>query len=207
MEATRMASPHVPPPPSGDGQRSESRAHPSEPAAHLSLWDAVSIIVGIVIGVAIYKSPQLIMSNVENPAMGLGAWALGGALSLVGALCYAELASAYPRSGGDYVYLSRAFGHWCGFLFGWAQLAVILTASIGALAFVFGDYAVNVWGPPESVLSRELWTALFAAAAVAVLSLTNALGVVLGKWTQNALSLLKVVGLGAVVVAGFRFGT
>ena len=55
MEATRMASPHVPPPPSGDGQPSESRARPSEPAAHLSLWDAVSIIVGIVIGAGIYE--------------------------------------------------------------------------------------------------------------------------------------------------------
>src|SRR5437868_11008838 len=89
----------------------------------LGLWDAVSIIVGIVIGSTIYKSPQLIMSNVASPAWGLGAWALGGVLSLVGALCYAELASTYPRSGGDYVYLSRAFGRWCGFLFGWSQLA------------------------------------------------------------------------------------
>jgi amino acid transporter len=174
--------------------------------ARLGLFDAVSIIVGIVIGATIYKSPQLIMSSVTSPAWGLGAWALGGVLSLIGALCYAELASTYPRSGGDYVYLSRAFGRWCGFLFGWAQLAVILTASIGAMAFVFGDYAVRVWEPPESVASREVWTALLAAAAVAVLSLTNILGVVLGKWTQNLLSLVKVVGLGAIVVVGFKHG-
>src|SRR5262249_4256054 len=187
MEATRMASPHVPPPPSGDGQRSESRAHPSEPAAHLSLWDAVSIIIGIVIGVTIYKSPQLIMANVSSPAMGLFAWALGGALSLVGALCYAELATTYPRSGGDYVYLSRAFGDWCGFLFGWGQLAVLLTASIGSMAFVFGDYAVGLLGlgSAENATEKELWTALLAAGAVLFLSLTNVLGVILGKWTQN----------------------
>jgi APA family basic amino acid/polyamine antiporter len=175
--------------------------------ARLGLFDAVSIIVGIVIGSTIYKSPQLIMNNVTSPAWGLGAWALGGALSLIGALCYAELASTYPRSGGDYVYLSRAFGRWCGFLFGWAQLAVILTASIGAMAFVFGDYAVKVWNPPETVASRETWTALLAAAAVAVLSLTNILGVVLGKWTQNLLSLLKVIGLGAIIYTGFKFGS
>jgi amino acid transporter len=175
--------------------------------ARLGLWDAVSIIVGIVIGSTIYKSPQLIMANVVSPAWGLGAWALGGALSLVGALCYAELASTYPRSGGDYVYLSRAFGPWCGFLFGWSQLSVILTASIGAMAFVFGDYAVKVWNPPESVATREVWTALLAAAAVAVLALTNVLGVVLGKLTQNLLSLLKVIGLGAIVVIGFKHGS
>jgi amino acid transporter len=180
----------------------------------LGLWDAVSIIIGIVIGSTIYKSPQLIMANVASPAWGLGAWALGGVLSLVGALCYAELATTYPRSGGDYVYLSRAYGPWCGFLFGWAQLAVILTGSIGALAFVFGDYAVKVLYatqvlPPKTVLSDAppaTWTAILAAAAVVVLSLTNLLGVVFGKWMQNLLSLLKVVGLGAIVYFGFQKG-
>jgi amino acid transporter len=178
--------------------------------ARLGLFDAVSIIVGIVIGATIYKSPQLIMANVASPAWGLGAWALGGVLSLIGALCYAELASAYPRIGGDYVYLSRAYGSWCGFLFGWAQLAVILPSSIGSMAFVFGDYAVRIWDPPRTIGSlevpREVWAALLGAAAVAVLSLTNILGVVLGKWTQNLLSLLKVIGLGAIVFAGFKFG-
>jgi amino acid transporter len=178
--------------------------------ARLGLWDAVSIIVGIVIGSTIYKSPQIIMANVATPAWGLGAWALGGVLSLIGALCYAELASTYPRNGGDYVYLTRAFGPWCGFLFGWAQLAVILTASIGAMAFVFGDYAVTLWQPPNTIASCEIsedaWKALLAAVAVAVLSVTNILGVVLGKWTQNLLSLLKVIGLGAIVVIGFKHG-
>jgi amino acid transporter len=317
----------------------------------LGLWDAVAIIIGIVIGSTIFKSPQLIMNSVSGPWMGLWAWTLGGLLSLIGALCYAELASTYPRSGGDYVYLTRAFGSWAGFLFGWAQLAVIITSSIGAIAFVFGDYAVGLWtlpgteppaqqqvvtpltqeqsavlgqlkGPgaratpeqlqalatltpeqfelvppgrgvsaeqlavlktvtPEQLLglkqlqlledlrepatkatpeqlaalsalspeqrellytlrapgtgltpsqlavlktftsdqlatvkqlkqverAKELWTALFAGAAVVVLTVTNLLGVVLGKWTQNLLSLLKVVGLGAIVYAGFRHGT
>ncbi len=212
----------------------------------LGLGDAVSIIVGIVIGSTIYKSPQLIMKSVSSPEWGLTAWVFGGILSLIGALCYAELATAYPRSGGDYVYLSRAFGRWCGFLFGWAQLSVILTSSIAMMGFVFGDYAVKVWSPPgttppkelvarQTSLSdsakqhepsesekqeladvnkqiqdfatvKELWTAGFAAAAVLVLALTNSLGVVLGKWTQNLLSLLKVVGLGSIVFAGFQYG-
>src|SRR5262245_53740701 len=74
------------------------------------------------------------MSNVPGPWAGLGVWVLGGLLSLVGALCYAELASTYRRSGGDYVYLTRAFGPWMGFLFGWAQLVIIRTGNIGLLA-------------------------------------------------------------------------
>jgi len=174
--------------------------------ARLGLWDAVSIIVGIVIGTTIYKSPQIIMSKVPSPEWGLGAWALGGVLSVIGALCYAELASTYPRSGGDYVYLSRAFGSWCGFLFGWAQLAVILTASSAMMAFVFGEYAAQLWPAPTRIGSQELWAAVLGAGAVALMSLTNILGVVLGKWTQNLLSLLKIVGLGAIVVLGFKHG-
>ena len=75
----------------------------SGPAAKLGLWDAVSIIVGIVVGTAIFKTPQQVFSNVPDAWMGLGVWTLGGILSLVGAFCYAELATTYPRMGGDYV--------------------------------------------------------------------------------------------------------
>ena len=108
---------------------------PTKP--QLGLFDAVCIIVGIVIGAGIYASPWLIFAHVPNPVMGILVWVIGGALALVGALCYAELATTYPRSGGDYNYLTRAFGRWTGFLFGWAQLAVILTGSIGVYAGAF----------------------------------------------------------------------
>lgn len=168
--------------------------------AQLSLWDAVSIIVGIVIGATIYRSPQVIMNSVTTPWMGLTVWAVGGVLAVIGALCYAELATTYPRSGGDFVYLSRAFGPWAGFLFGWAQLAVVLTASTGVMAFVFGDYAVRLWQ------LDELWVAPIAAAAVVALTLLNLLGVVFGKIVQNLLTAAKVIGLGAIAYAGFRYG-
>src|SRR5437870_4132396 len=90
--------------------------------ARLGLWDAISIIVGIVIGTTIFKVPWLIFLNTSDAWMGLLVWVVGGVLALVGALCYAELATTYPRSGGDYVYLSKAFGGWVGYLFGWGQL-------------------------------------------------------------------------------------
>ena len=81
----------------------------------LGLFDAISIIVGIVIGAGIFETAPFILGNVSSPWLGLSAWAAGGLLSLIGALCYAELATTYPREGGDYVYLSRAFGRWVGF--------------------------------------------------------------------------------------------
>ena len=169
-------------------------------SAQIGLWDGVSIIIGIVVGVTIFKAPPLIFSNVSGPWQGMGLWVLGGLLSLVGALCYAELATTYPRSGGDYVYLTRAYGPWVGFLFGWAQLCAILTGSIGALAYVFADYAVGLWGQEPS---RAVW---FAACAVVGLSLANLFGVVCGKTTQNVLTISKVLGLGGILAAGLFWG-
>jgi APA family basic amino acid/polyamine antiporter len=184
----------------------ENRQRPGEPHASLSLFDAVCIIVGIVIGSSIYEVPPLIFSNVSGPWMGLFAWFLGGMLALVGAFVYAELGTTYPRIGGDYVYLTRAFGRLTGFLFGWAQLTAILTASIGSMAFVFANAADQLFFADSNQSHpgmSENRRALLAAASVTVLSLLNIAGVVFGKWTQNLLSVVKVLGLGSIIVAGF----
>lgn len=174
--------------------------HPADtsekPATALGLWDVVSIILGIVVGTGIYETPPLVFQQVSGPGQALVVWAVCGLLALVGALCYAELATAYPRSGGDYVYLGRAYGPWLGFLFGWAQLAVILTGSIGMMAYVFADYAGRLWGLSSAARAG------CAAAAVAGLTVLNLLGVVFGKVTQNLLTVAKVIGLGGIVVAG-----
>ena len=167
----------------------------------LGMWDAVSIIVGIVVGTAIFRSPSMVFQNVTGPWQALGVWLLGGVLCLFGAVCYAELATTYPRNGGDYEYLSRAFGRWSGFLFGWAQLSVILTGSIGAMAYTFADYAAGLWQRPSG---EKVW---IAAGAVIALSLLNLLGVLVGKSLQNVLSLAKVVGLLGVVLAGLLCGS
>jgi basic amino acid/polyamine antiporter, APA family len=172
-----------------------------ETGTHLGLWDAVSIIVGIVVGTTIFKAPQLVFGNVENAWWGMFAWALGGMVALVGSFCYAELATTYPRMGGDYVYLTRAFGRRVGFLFGWAQLTAIRTGSIGAMAYVFGDYAVQLF---ELDASQVVW---WAVGSILVLTVMNLMGVVCGKTTQNILSLIKVIGLCSVVVVGFGWGT
>ena len=166
----------------------------TEARARLSLWDGVSVVVGIVVGVSLFKVPASVFGNVDGPWSGLGVWALGGLLSFVGALCYAELTAAWPESGGDYVYLSRAYGSWLGFLFGWAQLVAILTGSIGAMAYVFADYAVALFRAGDS-------TAIAAAAVVGVTA-CNLLGVTWGRRVQNALTLSKLVGLAGVLTVG-----
>src|SRR5207237_5724009 len=95
--------------------------------APLGLWDVVSLIVGIIVGATIFQSPPSIFAFAGSPALGLGAWLLGGALSLAGALCYAELATAYPTACCDYDYLTRPFAPAAGFAFAWAELAVLGT--------------------------------------------------------------------------------
>ena len=174
-------------------------ADPAMPIApSLGLWDAVSIIVGIVVGTAIFKTPRMVFLNVSGPWAVMGVWLLGGLLSLNGALCYAELATTYPRSGGDYHYLTRAFGRWMGFLFGWAQLAVILTGSIASMAYAFADYGVQLWGAKPGDTLATLW---LAAGSIVVLSVMNLLGVVVGKSVQHRLSVVKILGLVGIFVA------
>ena len=165
----------------------------------LGLGDAISIIVGIVVGASIYKVPSLVFSNVQHAWQGLGTWILGGLLSLAGALCFAELAATYPRSGGGYVYLSQAFGRWLGFLFGWSQLVAILTGSIAAVAYVFGDYSAELFRLDPG------WSPFFAVGAVAGLSAINVAGVYQGKLTQNILTIAKVFGLSFILLTAFLF--
>ena len=178
----------------GTAEDQSSKAH--RPGRQLGFFDAVCMMVGIVIGVGIYESPPRVAANVSDPTALLLAWALGGVLAFIGALCYAELATAYPRSGGDYVYLSRAYGSWVGFLYGWAELLVIRTGSIAAMSFVFSDYMTRIapLGPRSSVV--------YAVCIVGLLSLVNVRGVREGTWTQNALTVSKVLGLSMIVLIG-----
>ena len=177
-------------------EQPDSQPGDYDPPPSLSLWDAVSIIVGIVVGVSIFKVPMLIFSNVSSPLEGLVAWVLGAMVALCGALTYAELATMHRRTGGEYVYLSRAYGPWLGFLFGWAQLTGVFSGSIGTMAYVFSDYAVASLKFPESA---GVWVAL---AVVAVLTTLHILGVRTGKTVQNVLTLAKLVGLAMLLTVG-----
>jgi amino acid transporter len=166
--------------------------------AQLGVWDATSIIVGIIIGVGIYETPAGIFQAAGGPGAALFLWAIGGLFALIGALCFAELASTYPRSGGEYVYLTRAFGHGVGFLFAWGQLIAVRSgASIVAMAYIFGGYATTMLGWPAELAG------LLAGLSIIVLTVVNVLGVRLGKGTQNVLTAAKVLGLGCIVAVGF----
>ena len=184
------------------------------PKRQLSLFDSTCLIVGIIIGVGIYQMAPDIAKGAACWWGVIAIWVVGGLLSLCGALGYAELASAYPHAGGDYVYLSRAYGRWAGFLFGWVQLAIVRPGDIAVMAFAFATYARMIYDPLAATscipLAGRLFDSeaasgvpysqlIYACAAVIVLTLINMLGVREGKWTQNLLTTVKALGLVAIV--------
>jgi len=169
----------------------------AQPKRELSLFDSTCIIVGIIIGAGIYQMAPDIAKGAGSWWGVLALWAVAGLLSLFGALGYAELATAYPKEGGDYVYLSRAYGPWAGFLFGWGQLAIIRPGDIAIMAFAFATYARTIYDPLAAY--PEYSQRLFAAAAVVVLTVIHIVGVKEGKWTQNLLTTVKALGLLAIV--------
>ncbi len=169
------------------------------PKQTLSVADLIAIIVGVVIGVGIFKTPSMIAANTGREDLFFLAWLTGGVISLIGALCYAELASAYPHTGGDYHYLTRAFGRKAGFLFAWSRMTVIQPGSIAMLAFVFGDYLSQIL--PFGYYDYSCYAGL----SVAILTAMNLAGTQKGKWTQNLLTAFKLIGLCSVVVVGIFF--
>ncbi len=172
------------------------------PRRELTLFDSTSIIVGIIIAAGIYRSSPDVARLAPSAMWLMGLWLLGGALSLLGALCYAELATAYPQEGGDYVYLTHAFGRRVGFLFAWCQLWIVRPGSIGAMAYAFADYANRLW--PRAEGGRGAYVlVMYAAGSIMALTAVNILGVREGKWTQNVLTVAKVIGLTAIVAVGF----
>jgi len=182
-----------------DGVNVSDQGAPA-PRRVLSTLDGVTLVVGLVLGAGIFRAPQMVAAGTSSDAAFLALWVLGGLVSLIGALCYAELAATYPNAGGEYHFLTRAFGRPAGFLCAWSRMAVIQTGSIAILAFVVGDYAAALYGPGPA----SAWLPAVAAAAVVVaLTALNIVGLRQGTGTQYALTTLEVLGLCAIIAAGF----
>ena len=143
---------------------------------------AVAIIVGIVIGAGIFKTPSMVASVTGDIGWLVLIWCAGAIISLAGALCYAELSTAYPHAGGDYHFLSLAYGKNISFLYAWAKAMVINTGSIALLAFVFGDYMSKVI--PLGDGSSVIW----AAGIIVTLTLINIIGLHISSHLQSVLT-------------------
>ena len=168
----------------------------AQPKPVLNTIDIISLIVGTVVGAGIFKAPALVAGQIGGDAALLGVWALGGLVSIIGARCYAELATTFPNVGGEYHFLGEAYGRKVAFLYAWARSTVIVTGSIAMLAVTLGDYLTPV------VALGAYSTTWWAVIVVVVLSGLNALGIREAKTAQNLFTALEVIAVLAVVVAG-----
>jgi len=189
-----IASPPRHEPSGGNAAPSGMSVHEA-PARHLTWIDATSVVIGIVAGSGIFLTPAVVAANCGGPGEMLLAWLFGGFLCFCGALSYAELTTTYPRSGGEYLYLRRAFGARLGFLFVWARATVIHTGSIAAAAYIFGDYAARI------VPLGERASLIYAILAATLLSALNFVGLKTGRVTQNVLTGAKIAGLLVIIAA------
>ncbi len=172
-------------------------ADPVEPRPTLRLRDGVALMVGMVVGIGVFKAPSLVALRLDDPVIILALWAVGALVMLIGALCYAELASAFPDAGGEYHFLTQAFGPGTGFLFGWGRLFAVQTGAIAAVAFVFGDYAERL------IPLGAMGPAFYASAAVIVLTALNIRGTRLSAGLQSVLAAILVASLLGAASLGF----
>lgn len=164
-----------------------------QPQRILDVRHAMALCIGMVVGAGIFKTSPMVAQFLATPEQLYLAWALGGVLSFIGGLCFAELAAAFPDAGGDYHFLRRAFGARLGFLFAWSRFAVIHTGSMALLGFVFGDYLAQV--VDLSPWLGESVSAWLAGGLIVALTGLNLLGVRVGLGTQLGLTTLVIGGL------------
>ena len=170
------------------------------PKPLLSIGDGIFLTVGMVIGVGIFKAPSIVAGNTGSSAEFLLAWLLGGAVSLCGAFVYAELSARHPHAGGEYTFLSRAFGLDTAFLFAWARMTVIQTGAIAAVAFVFGEYASEILRLGTN--SSAIW----AAICVVVLTALNLAGTLQSKTLQKVMEIVLIAALVMLALAALIAG-
>jgi len=170
------------------------------PRPLLSAFDGVMLVIGMVVGAGIFKTPSIVAANVSSGMEFALVWIAGGIASLCGALVYAELSGRFPETGGEYRFLERAYGSGASFVFAWSRMTVVQTGAIAAVAFVFGDYAQQILplGPKGA--------AWYAALGVVVLTALNLAGTPQGKNAQKVLSGALVIALAAIALAGLASG-
>lgn len=167
--------------------------------------------VGIIIGSGIFRTPASIAGFLNDPALILFLWGVGGVVCLFGALTYSELATMFPESGGVYVFVREGFGRCAAFVFGWTYLIITKPLAVAGIAVVMAEHALTLVGVPADAALRPMGTQgmaltaapLLASLMIVLLTGVNVLGMRLGAGIAGVLTILKVLSLAAIVILGF----
>lgn len=172
----------------------------------LGLWSAVAVLVGTTIGSGIFRSPAGIADKLPGPLPFLSIWVVGGIFALCGALTLAEVAGAFPQTGGIYAFIREAWGRLPAFLFGWAELIIIRAAALGAISTTFSEYFIRVLGNDPAVAPYGSYVHYVAAAAILLLAAFNYVGMKWGSLVQNLTTLAKTGALLIIIILAFAIG-
>ena len=178
----------------------------------LGLFPVTNIVIANIIGAGIFTTTGFLMDFLGNPLIMLGLWVVGGLIALCGALAFGELGATFPEAGGEYMFISRLFHPMLGFLSGWLSLIVGFSAPIAASAIGFSKYFVwafpgfQSWLNLSNLLSEDLFSKVLAVLVILSFSLLHSRGMVLGARVQNGLTILKILLVVGLIIAGFTIG-
>jgi len=188
----------------------------------IGLWSATTIVIGSVIGSSIFMKPATMAGQLGSPYILIAVWIVAGIISIFGAMAFAELGTMFPETGGQYVYLRKAYGDFIAYLYGWGSIAVINTAAIAAIAFVCAEYAGNFIQLPgfdaatersiifhipmigDIVPLQNFGVKMLAIGIIIVLTAANYISVRSGNAIQFIATLLKSLAL-VILVFGILF--
>ena len=179
----------------------------------LGLWSAVAVLVGSTIGSGIFRTPASVAQRIDDVPLFLLAWVLGGVVVLCGALTYSELAAAFPRSGGVYVFVRESFGPLPAFLFAWAELWIIRPGAFGAIGITASAYTLRTLGADPAAVAAVIGPIeiraeqVLGAGYILLVGTVNYFGIHRGAVLQNLSTVFKVGALVLLVLVGFMLGT
>src|SRR4029079_14469647 len=201
-----MADPLFAETPSSPDHGDSSFARASSLPRRLGMWSAVAVLVGSTIGSGIFRSPAGIADKLPGPLPLLAIWVTGGIFVLCGALTLAEVAGAFPRTGGVYVFIRESWGRLPAFLFGWSELVIIRAAALGAIATTFSEYFVRVLGYDPRVAQYSRYVHYIAAVAIVLTATFNYVGIKWGSLVQNLTTLAKTGALLLIIILALAIG-
>jgi len=170
-------------------------------AKELTLYGLVMVAIGSCIGSGIFVTPSQIAGLVPSAPVILGVWAIGGLITLTGALTFGELGSIFPKAGGIYVFLKEAYGGWLGFLYGWAYFLIITSGSIAVLALAF-SYYLSFFIP-----MNQTWKIGASIIAIVTATTLNVLRAKFGEIFSNIFTGLKIIGILIIICIGIFWGS
>ncbi len=167
----------------------------------IGLREAITLVIGMVIGSGIFFKPSIVFNNAGSPMMGILAWVVGGIITMASALTIAEIAAAIPKTGGVFIYLKELYGEKVAFLFGWVQTVVYVPGAAAALAIVLATQATNFL--PMSGMQQKL----FAILMILIITTANVLSTKLGSKIQFVATIAKLIPIFIIIALGLIKGT